>query len=310
MFLVSWSIFNIFVGSYHVFHTPLVLKLLPPDKRGAIRGMGFAVGSCVGLGAAALITVILGNISFPHNYMLIFSLGLLFLIINAFIFLLMRQHESVVLNVPMNMIQYLREMPFTVRENLPFRSMILTCMFLMVANSLLPYYTLYAIRVFSATEAHIATLAALAVLSTAFGHVFFGILVDRKGPRITAIITAVLVISAGVLALSTNTLGFLFVAWVLANLGNSSFNVSASLLLGEVSPLTKLPLYVGVYTTISMALSSAVLLLLAPALENIGFMLLFATVLICGVLSLLINIFSLGKQLTNLAAKKRHSVIP
>ena len=34
LFLIFWGIFNLFAGSYAVFHTPLVLKLLPPDKRG------------------------------------------------------------------------------------------------------------------------------------------------------------------------------------------------------------------------------------------------------------------------------------
>ena len=296
-FLFFWGVFNIFVGSYNVFHTPLLIKLLPPDKRGAIRGIGFAIGSGLGLGAAALIPVILGRVTFPLNYTLVFSLGILFLFMDAVLFFFMRQHEHVEPNVPMSVIQYLREMPFSIRNDVTFRTMIFACMFLVVANSLLSYYTLYAIRVFSATDSNIATLAALAVLSNAFGYVFFGALVDRRGPKLTTIIAALLVISAGATALVTRTLGFLFVAWVFANLGSSGYGMSVALLLGEVSPPGKLPLYVGVHTTISLALSSAVLLLLAPALESAGFLPLFATVFACGVLSLIINLFALQKRI-------------
>ena len=296
-FLFFWGVFNIFVGSYNVFHTPLLIKLLPPDKRGAIRGIGFAIGSGLGLGAAALIPVILGRIAFPYNYTLIFSLGIMFLFMDAVLFFFMRQNEHVEPNMPMNITQYLKEMPFSIRNDLKFRTMIFTCMFLVVANSLLSYYTLYAIRVFSATDSHIATLAALAVLSNAFGYVFFGALVDRRGPVLTTIISAALVIAAGAVALVTRTLGFLFAAWVFANLGSSSYGMSVALLLGEVSPPGKLPLYVGVHTTISLALSSAVLLLLAPVLESAGFMLLFAIVFACGVLSFVINLFALQKRI-------------
>jgi len=305
MFMVFWGLFNIFVGSYSVFYTPLMLKLLPPDKRGAIRGMGFATGACLGLGAAALIPVILGNVSFPHNYTIIFTLGILFLLTDAFIFFYMRQHEHVTPNHPMNIVQYVREMPSSIRENAPFRAMILTCMFLVVANSLLPYYTLYAIRIFSATESHIAALAALAVFSNAVSHIAVGIIADRWGSKATSIISASLVILAGLLALVINSLSFLFVAWVLANLGSTAYNLTVSLLIGEVSPPAKLPLYVGVQTTISLALSSVVLLLLAPAMESISFALLFATVFACGVLSLSINMLVLRKHLAKSAIKRQ-----
>ena len=287
----------IFVGSYSVFYTSLVLKLLPPEKRGAIRGMGFAIGSAVSVGVAALIPALLGSFPFPYNYMLIFSLGILILIFDGILFLFMREFDDAEPRVPMNLAQYLKEMPSSVRDNAAFRAMIITCTFLVVANSLLSYYTLYAIRVFSATETHIAALSALAVISASVGFVVFGSLMDRYGPKTTSIIAACLIISAGAVALYTHSLNFLFVAWVLANLGSNCSGVTIILLLGDVSPPGKVPLCVGVYTAISLALSSAVVLLLAPALDMLGFTVLFATVLICGVLSLLINIFVLRKFL-------------
>ena len=307
IFLFFWGVFNIFVGCYNVFHTPLVLKLLPPEKRGAIRGIGYAVGSFLGLGMAALLPVLLGRITFPYNYTLIFALGLVFLFIDAILFFFMRQHEDTVANEPMGIVQYFREMPSSIRLNVPFRSMILTCMFLVVANSLLSFYTLYAIRVFSATEAHLATLAGLAVISNAAGYIGFGLVVDRWGPKTSLLVATSFIILAGSIALVTNSLFFLFVAWVFANLSNTGYYNAASLLLGDVSPPSKLPLYVGVLSTISLALSSLILLLLAPVLENIGFKMLFVTVLGCGVTSLLINILVLQKQLAQL--HKRTSAI-
>lgn len=297
MFLLFWSIFNIFVGSYSVFYTPLLLKLLPREKRGAIRGIGMALGNLLGVGMAALIPIILNRIAFPYNFMLIFSIGCVFLILDAVVFLMMKEQEDTERRVPMSIIQYLKGIPSSVRDDAAFRALILTCMFLVVANSLLSYYTLYAIRVFSAAESHVAALAALAVISNAVGFIVFGFIVDRRGPVITSVIAAVLVISAGTLALTTNSLNLLFVAWALANLGNTCYGVSASLLFGEICPSAKLPLYVGVLTTISLALSSAVILLLAPVLERVGFSVLFVVVLTCGVVSLLVNRLVLRKHL-------------
>ena len=295
LFLFFWGVFNIFVGSYSVFFTPLMLKLLPPNRRGLIRGLGFALGSALGVGMASLIPAILRSVSFPGNYTLVFSLGIVFLLIDVILFFLMREHEDIEPRIPMGIIQYLKGIPVSIMENARFRAMILTCMFLITANSLLAYYALYAIRVFQASESHIAALAALAVISNAAGQVCFGFIIDRRGPKTTSIIAAILVISAGLLALSTNSLNLFFAAWILANLANSSTEMTVAMFLGEVSPPPKLPLYVGVNTTISLALSSAVLLLLAPVLEHVGFKLLFVAIFACGSLSLAFNLFVLRK---------------
>jgi len=299
-FLIFWCIFNIFVGSYGVFFTPLVIRLLPPDKRGGFRGIGMAIGSFLGVGMSALIPVILGNIAFPYNYMTIFSLGLFFLLVNACIFYFMRQSDDFEPNEPMSMTQYIKKMPSTIKENAVFRAMILTGIFLAVPNAILPYYTLYAIRGFFATETHIAILTGLAIMSGAIAYIVFGYIIDRRGSRIVAAISACLLVTAGVLIITTNSLYILFAAWVLANMCNTGTMVSISLIFGEVAPPTKLPLYVGVYMTISMALSAGVVLLLAPVLERFGFAPIFATVLLCGLLSLTINIFVLRKRMANL----------
>lgn len=300
VFLIFWCIFNLFVGSYAVFFTPLLIKLLPPDKRGTLRGVGLTIGSLLGVGMSALIPVILRNITFPYNYMTIFSIGVFFLLVNVVVFYFMRQSDDMIPNEPMSMTQYIKRMPEAIGESPAFRAMILTVLFMAIANAILPYYTLYAIREFSATETHIATLAVLAILAGAIAHIVLGYIVDKRGPRVVAVIAAVFIAIAGVLALTTNSLYLLFVAWGLANFSNTGTILAISLLLGEVSPSTKLPLYVGVYTVISMALSSVVVLLLAPILENLGFVPLFATVLICGLSSLLINIFILRKRMLKL----------
>jgi len=302
LFLVFWCIFNLFVGSYAVFFTPLVIRLLPPDKRGAMRGIGLAIGSLLGVGMSALIPAILSRIAFPYNYMTIFSIGSFFLLVNVAVFYNMRQSKDFEPNEPMSMTQYLKQMPSSIKESSPFRAMILTGIFLSIANAILPYYTLYAIREFSATDTHIAILAGLAILSSAFAHITFGYILDRYGPRVVAVIAACLIITAGALVLTVHSLIFLFVAWVLANLCNIGTILSVSLLLGEVSPHTKLPLYVGVYVTITMALSSVIVLVLAPVLENMGFIPLFVIVLICGLLSLAVNVLVLRKRLLRSAA--------
>jgi MFS family permease len=302
LFLAFWGLFNLFVGSYGVFFIPLLLKLLPPDRRGTVRGFGLAAGSVLGVGMAALIPVVLVRVAFPYNFVVIFSLGSAFLLINALVFLLMREHEDTEPRIPMGVVEYLKGIPSSVRSDAPFRALVYVCIFIVIANALLVFYTLYAIRVFDATEYHIATLAATAVIANAIGFVAFGFVVDRYGPVVNSIVAACLIAAAGAVALFSNTLGLLFVAWALANLGNTAYLSVTSLLIGEVAPPGKLPLYAGAFNIITLAVSSVVLLALAPALENVGFGLLFIIILSCGVASLLMNFLVLKKYMNKKSA--------
>jgi len=297
LFLGFWAVFNLFVGSYAVFFTPLVIRLLPPDKRGGFRGIGQAIGSLIGVGMSALIPIILSRFAFPYNYMVIYAFGAVFLIINAGVFYMMRENEDAEPTVPMRLLEYIKGMPGAVKESSTFRAMIYTCSFLAIANALLTYYTLFALRVFYATEMHIALLTGLAVLSTAVTQIVFGYIVDKFGPRTTALLCAFFVAAAGVTALSAGTLNVLLVAWVFANIANAGFMVTATLLLGIVSPSTKMPLYVGVFNTITAMLSTLIILILPPILENMGFAPLFSIVLACGLISFAFNMLFLRRRM-------------
>ena len=297
MFLFFWGVFNLFVGSYGVFYTPLLLKILPPDRRGTARGAGSAAGALLGVGAAALIPPILRGAAFPYNYLLIFSIGSVLLLIDAVLFAALRIPEDAQPDVPVAAIQYVRQMPATIRKNVPFRTLVTASVFLVIPNSLLAYYTLYAIRVFGAAEAQVGLLAVLAAVAVAVGYFGFGFAVDRWGPRLALVASAAAVVLAGGLALTTHSMMLLYVAWVLANFAASGYYTGSTLLLGIVSPPTQVTLHVGMHSAISLALSAVVVLLLAPVLESVGFVPLFAVVAICGLTSLVISTFGLRKQL-------------
>ena len=291
VFLLSWIVFNFFGNSGMVFNAVLILKLLPPEKRAGMRGVGFATGNTIALGCAASIPFILGSFAFPYNFMIIFSIGLLFLFLNALGFFLMKEHDDVEPRVSMGILETIKGIPISLREDKVFRAMICTCMFLVVANSLIPFYTLYAIQVFSASEPQVAILATLGIITGVFINVVFGFIIDRKGPVKLSPLAAAFVILAGVVALTANSMINLYIAWVLAHFGAGLYNKTTMLMLGDVSPAGKVPLYVSVLFTVSMALSSVFVLLLGPILEHVGFIVLFIVITACGGISLYLNLF-------------------
>lgn len=289
LFLASWTVFNVLAGSGTLFNVPLVLKLLPPTRRAGLRGVGMAIGSLLALGAAALIPVVIERVAYPWSYMVLFGVGLAFLFANAAGFWFMREHDDAEPRVPMRVTEYLRDVPRTLRRDATFRAMVTSCVFLVLANSLLPFYTLHAIRTFGASE-HVALMASLAIVTGVAVNLGFGFVIDRRGPVALSPVAAVAVTAAGAVGLVSGSLGGLTVAWVLANVGAACYLKTTMLMLGDVSPSGRAPSYVGTLFAISMLVSSVAVLALAPLLDALGFTALFVLVAGCGAAGWYLNV--------------------
>jgi Na+/melibiose symporter-like transporter len=267
-----------------VFNVPLMLKLLPPNRRAGMRGVGIAIGSVISLGMAALIPVVIEHVPYPQDFMVLFGVGLLFLFANAAGFWLMDEREDVEPPHPLRVAAYLKAIPVTLVADPVFRAMVGSCVAIVIANSLIPFYTLHAIRDLSASEGQVSLLAGLAIFTGVAVSLLLGFLIDRRGPVRLSPVAAVAVTAAGLVGLVAHSFPVLVVAWVLANLGNAAYMQTTMLMLGDVSPKGKAPLYVGVLFSISMLVSSVVVLALAPVLEILGFTALFVLVAACGAL--------------------------
>ena len=296
-FIGFWAIFNLLAGSYMVFNVPLILKLLPPHKRAGMRGVGQGIGNLIGLGMAGLIPVVLENFSYPYNFMILFGLGLLFLFLNATGFWLMKEHEDVEPRVAMKLHEYIKAIPASLREDETFRAMVLSCMFFLIGVSLIPFYTLYGIRSFIMGPDQIALLATLAILSAIGVNLSFGFIIDGLGPVKVSPAAGIFIALSGLILLVTEDILSFYLAWVLIHVANFCYMKATNLMLGDVSPPGKAPLYVGVLFMISMALSSLVVLGLAPLIERIGFAVLFVMIVVCGGLGLFYNLFVFQKRL-------------
>ena len=297
VFIAFWGTYNFLQASGFVFNIPIILKLLPPHQRAGLRGVGQAVGNLIALGMAGLIPFILERFSFPYDFMVIFLLSLILLFFNAAGFWLMKEHEDVEARVPMSVLEYTRAIPLCLKEDSSFRAMVISCMFLVVGISLIPFYTLYAIRTFGLSGEQIALLTTLAILSAIAANIVFGFIIDRFGAVRVSPSLAVFLIVSGVMALFTSGLFSFYVAWVLINFGAVCYMKTSNLMAGDVSPSGKSPLYVGVLFIISMALSSVVVLVLAPVMDAAYFVILFVVVIVCGGLGLFYNVFVFQRRL-------------
>jgi MFS family permease len=297
MFILFWAIFNFFSGSWVVFFIPILFKLLPPNKRAGLRGVGQALGNIIALVMAGLIPIIINQIIFPYNFMVIFILGSAFLLLNATCFWLMKEHKDVELRVPMKLKEYLKEIPLCLKSDVAFRAMIISCIFMALANAFIPFYTLYGIRVFNIDAYQIGILTILGIVSAIAVNLVFGFIIDRFGTVKLSPLIGVFIMLAGIIALAARNVIFFYLAWVFANIGNWCYMKVANLMLGDISPPGRSHIYVGVLFITTMTISSLGVLGIAPLMEATGFSILFVIITFCGCLGLFYNLFVFQKRL-------------
>jgi len=93
-FLFFYGIFNMFVGTYGPFYFSIINKIIPYSERGKIIGRGSALGNLVAILTTYVLNLYLTRFSFPYNFVLIFSTGMIILLVDALLFYIIDEPED------------------------------------------------------------------------------------------------------------------------------------------------------------------------------------------------------------------------
>jgi MFS family permease len=258
LFLICWSIFSLFIGSYSPFYMSLFAKMIAVHRRGRLRGYSGGTANLIALGTAFLTGVLLKEIPFPYNYTIIFAMGVLLLIAEAYNYSLMREQPDQVTPVEMKYIEYYKSIPVMFRENPAFLRLVVGFSFLMISQVSLAYYALYAVRSFDINGQQVALFTAVTGFVNVIGNIVFGILADKFGHRVVVLLSAMFGAAAGFLAFGVPQLWAVYVAFGLTNLCMSAFYLSSGILIIDLVSKEKLPMYISMNSMLTLMVSSLV----------------------------------------------------
>jgi MFS family permease len=284
MFLIFWAAFNLFVGSYGPFFMSIMPKLISSEQRGRLTGYGLAVGSFIAMGASVFIGIILKNISYPYNYTVIFSIGLLILFADAFLFRFMVSETPDKTNTEVfGYLQYFKQIPKVMKKNRKFAKTVIGSIFFVVSSISLTYYSLYAIRNFNAGATEIAVFSAITMAVNIAANIILGVVADKFSHNLVLKYSAISGIAAGAIILATNSIFSVYAAFALSSLCACGYQLSCGMLIIEQVPKEELPVYISINSIVSLIMSTTIMLISSLIIDKVSFMPVFAVTFAAGI---------------------------
>lgn len=290
MFLLFYGIFNMFVGTYGPFYFSIINKILPYEERGKIIGRGSAIGNLVAIFTTYLLNFYLNSFSFPYNFVLIFSTGMVILFIDAVLFYIIdepeeeTQEESLPLGVFL-----LRAFSFFKRD-LNFKRLVFSFIFLGLSLTSLPYFIVYATKSFKGYN-FVTIFNLVAIITSILGNYILGELTKILGYKKVLSLGMFLGILGLFWALVLRNIYLLLSGFALLNLTFVANILTTGFLITSISPKEDLPVYLALSNTLTMSISSLMHIANGFIINYMGFEALFLISLIF----LIVSLFSIGR---------------
>ena len=288
LFLVCWAVFCWFTGSYGSFYIVIYSKMVPIHQRGRFRGYSSSIGNLAALGSVYLTGVILAGPAFPYNFMVVFAIGAVLLLLEAFNYSLLKEVPDEVQPFKLNYIEYFKLIPVMFRENPRFMRIVGGFTFIVISQVSLAYYVLYALRVYDVDAKQVVLFTAITIVINIFGNAFFGIMADKVGHRKIVLIAGLFGGAAGVLILGVHELWAVYAAYALTNLCVGCYNLSSENLLLLTVDKDKLPMSMSINMMVTLVVSSVMTIGSGFVIEYSSFGAVFAATAAAGFIASLI----------------------
>jgi MFS family permease len=231
------------------------------QRRGLLFGLGRGSGALLGIVGALFVGQILANVSYPHNFALVFAIGFGVMTFSWFGLALTREPESVITKPRTPIWRYFRQLPAILRSNHNYRRFLLSRTTVQLGTLASGFYMVYGIERFAIDGAGVGQLTATLVGSTAIMNLFWGVIGDRLGHKLVLVCSAIALAFAALNAWAAPSAGWLFFSFVLLGVYIGGDGVSGMNIILEFCRPEERPTYVGLTNTLL-----APMLSLAPLL--------------------------------------------
>lgn len=286
MFLICWGVFSFFVGSYSPFYYGVMTKVIPYDKRGKLLGYAYSFGNISALLSSYILNVILNKFKFPMNYTYALGLGTVLLLLDAFVFFLIKEPPDEIISHGESVLKFFGEIPKVLKEDKRFRDAVLSFICIVITNISLSYYAVYATRNFNAKPSDIAIFTAIGIAAGVVMYIALGHISARIGHRMVLVMASVFGILAAANILLVHSILGAFVSYGLSTVCLSGYTLSSGILVSKFATQDKMSFYIAIFNTMTQLVSAVVFMISGPLIDKFGFSSIFIICLIFAIIAL------------------------
>ncbi len=250
--VIFFSLYLIFTLGWGLIIPPwldIIGKIILPHRRGTFLGMRFTLGRAFGMAGALGSFFLIKVFPFPYNFALCFAAAFIFLNISLFFFTLTREIAYPVVKKKIELIPFLKSLPQVLRRDRNFLLYNIAFALIAFTNLSMAFYAVYGVERFHLPSNYAGIFTMVFMASQGVTGILWGVLGDRKGHKITMVLSAIMSILGSVTALVAPS-AFLFNACFLFAGGYISGTLISNMnLVLEFCAPEERPLYIGLSNT-------------------------------------------------------------
>jgi MFS family permease len=294
IFLLSLAANAVCMGLNIPAYTTLVSKVIRPQRRGRLFGMGNGVSGVLAFGGAALSGWLLSAYPPRVAFSLCFLLGFLVLLVTVLPLGFVREPRSPVPAEHEPFSDYLRGSLKLLRDDPQYARFLASQVLLSLSGIASSFYTVHAMdrfRISGERGAEIGLFTMALMLSTVVGGFLWGHVGDQRGNRVLLALgtVSIAVLSLGVLW--APTVAIFTAMFFLSGLATSALDLASFNIVMEFSPEGRVPTYSALRATVIAPVACASLAagrLTDLWMDRWGYAPLFLFAAVCATLSLLL----------------------
>jgi len=228
----------------------MLAKVIPLKKRGRFFGWSNFLGGGMGMFAGFLSIYILGKYSFPANFSLCFLMTFLATLTSYGFVILTREPVYPREDKHTSFKEYIGELPHLLKGDRNFFSFLLVNVFLSCGGMAVPFFAVYALDSLSLSDSQMGFFTVLILGAQTVSSLLWGYLGDRKGYKVVMGISALLTISACLIAIFSSSLYLFYIVFILTGCAFSAGMISGQNIVLEFSTPQKRPTYIALTNTL------------------------------------------------------------
>jgi MFS family permease len=275
LFFVGYAWFGLGGGVIATAWQDLIARCFPIERRGRFLGIAAFAGTGVGTAGAALSIWLLDSLRFSTNFVFIFTIAAIAMLVSWFFLALTREPVPPLDSSPQSNRQYLANLPDIVRRDRNFRQFLVARSLMALGNLGTGFVAVAAIHRWQIPDSTVGLFTALYLIGQTVGNLTFGFLADRFGHKLSLEIGALASALAFALARLASAPAWIYVVFFLLGVNSGAVMVSGTLVALEFSEPQRRPTYAGLANSVT-GLASIVAPLLGAWLASIDYGWLFA----------------------------------
>lgn len=249
LFIMAYAWHGLGAGIVATAWQDMIARCFPVTKRGRFFGLTMFLGAGTGMLAASLSAWFLETFTFPLNFVYTFSLAALFITI-SWVFLALTREPVQPTKVPrQSNRQYWRTLPDIVRNDDNYRRFLIGRLLLALGGMGTGFITVTAVKQWQVSNSTVGLYTLAMLLGQTVGNLFFGLLADRYGHKLSLELSAVAGMGAFLVAWLAPAASWYYAVFILLGISIGGIIVSGILLVMEFCVPEKRPTYVGMTNT-------------------------------------------------------------